>query len=192
MADDLRALLDVRDLDALVHGTVAELDSGDWQAYGRRFAPGVEFVLPAHAAPAATDPGATTITITGVEHFIPVLRQTLDGFDAVQHHISNTVHDIDGDTATTACYVVAEHFLADVPGGTSTSIGGSYAITARRNGDRWELTGWQFTPAWVRGNPDLFAAAARRGAGGVDPAEDDDGEQRVGAPVGAGEGSHHG
>lgn len=161
MPGDLRSLLDLRELDDLVHTAVGALDAGDWDLYERCFAPDVEFSLPRHAA----SEGLAPEVVTGVEHFIPVLRAVLSGFDSVQHHLTNLVHRVAGDEASTSCYVVAEHVLGDVPGENSTSIGGRYAIAARRAGSRWSLTRWDFTPAWSRGNPGLFAAAAQRAAG---------------------------
>ena len=161
MAGDLGWLLDQRELDDLVHTMIGGLDDGDWDAYGRCFSPDVELTLPRHAEPGA--PPAETVR--GVESFIPVIRAVTAGFDTAQHHVTNIVHHVTGDEATTTCYVVAEHVLGDVPGENTASIGGRYAATARREDGRWLFTSWAFTPSWTRGNPELFTLAAQRAAG---------------------------
>lgn len=50
---DVRWLLDQQELDDPVHTMIGGLDVGDWDSYGRCFAPDVELVLPQHAEPGA-------------------------------------------------------------------------------------------------------------------------------------------
>ena len=161
MVEGVRALLDKRELDELVYRTVTALDQGRWEDYGSCFAPEAEFILPDHAV---SEAGEANV-VKGVERFIPVVRSVLSGFDAVQHHVTNMIHTLSDGEARTDCYVIAEQFLGQGPEGASISVGGSYRIASRRGADGWRITGWQFTSAWTRGDPTLFAKAAAKAGG---------------------------
>jgi hypothetical protein len=155
--DALKTLLDKRALDELVYSTVAALDAGRWDDYRAAFAEDAKFVLPGHV----DEPGAGDDSLS-VAGFVERVRVILAGFDAVQHHVTNMIHELSADAALTRCYVIAEQFLGSEVGQNSIALGGAYEITSRREDGRWKLTRWSFTQAWTRGNPELFARAAER------------------------------
>ena len=158
MLECVQELLDKRRLDELIYATVSALDERRWDKFRLEFASDAIFVLPDHTSSEDIEGQ----TIKGVDNFIPIVRSVLNGFDAVQHYVTNMVHTISGDRAVTKCYLYNEQFFGADPKENSISIGGSYDIAAQRQSDDWKLTRMRFIPTWTRGNSTLFVQAAEQ------------------------------
>lgn len=166
--DLLHELVDKRHLDELVYGTLIAVDSGDWTALRNRFHENATFDFTSHSDATEIDDLSHEI---GVEAFLHTLQSVVPGFDAYQHHVTNMMHRLEGDTARTDCYVYAEHFLNNNAGDRSITVGVRYEISAQRTGEGWKIMQWTLIPSWYRGNPALYKLAmdvAAR-AGGQDP-----------------------
>ena len=155
MTDPLQELLDKRALDELVFRTMHALDACDWHAYGTSFVEAVVFDFREHGA---APPEARQL-IVGLDTIIALQRSVIEGFDTTQHHVTNMLHAIDGDCATTDCYLYAEHFLNTDRGDRSVSLGGRYEVSSRRHAEGWKVHRWRFHSPWLRGNPMLYRLA---------------------------------
>lgn len=158
MSDPLKELLEKRALDELIYRTMHALDARDWSAYAASFVEDVVFDFREHSAA----PAAARQLIEGFDKFLTLQRAVIEGFDTAQHHVTNMVHVIDGDGATTDCYLYAEHFLNTDCGDRSVSLGGRYEISSRRYPDGWKVHRWRFHSPWLRGNPMLYQMAMER------------------------------
>jgi hypothetical protein len=155
MSDPLQELLDKRALDELVFRTMHALDACDWRAYGASFVEDVVFDFREHGA---APPEARQL-IVGLDTIIALQKSVIEGFDITQHLVTNMLHAIDGDCATTDCYLYAEHFLTTDRGDRSVSLGGRYEVSSRRHAGGWKVHRWRFHSPWLRGNPMLYQLA---------------------------------
>ena len=155
MTDPFKELLDKRALDELIFRTMHALDSRDWSAYRTSFVDDVAFDFREHGA---APPEARRV-ITGIDNFLVLQRAVIEGFDTAQHHVTNMVHTIDGDTVVTDCYLYAEHFLNNDRGDRSVSLGGRYQFHSGRSSSGWKIHRQRFYSPWIRGNPMLYQIA---------------------------------
>lgn len=155
MTDPLHQLLDKRALDELIVRTMHALDDCDWRAYRDSFVEDVVFDFREHGA---APPEARQL-IVGLETIVALQKSVIEGFDLTQHHVTNMLHAIDGDSATTDCYLYAEHFLNTDRGDRSVSLGGRYEVSSRRHAHGWKVHRWRFHSPWLRGNPMLYQLA---------------------------------
>ena len=155
MTDLLKELLDKRALDELIFRTMHALDACDWSAYGASFVPDAVFDFREHGA---APPEARQV-IEGIDKVIALQKSVIEGFDTTQHHVTNMIHAIDGDTAVTDCYLYAEHFLNTERGDRSVSLGARYQVGSRRHAGAWKVHRWRFHSPWMRGNPMLYQLA---------------------------------
>lgn len=142
-------------LDELIFGIMYALDGCDWAAYAAAFTDDVTFDFRDHGA---APPEARAIVV-GIAKITASQRSVMEGFDAAQHHVTNMLHSIDGDTAVTDCYLYAEHFLNNDRGDRSVTLGGKYQVFSRRSADGWKAFRWRFHSPWLRGNPMLYQVA---------------------------------
>ena len=163
MSDPLKELLDKRALDELIYRTMHALDARDWRAYRTSFVEDVVFDFREHSA---APPEARQL-IVGFDNFLKLQRAVIEGFDTAQHHVTNMVHALDGDSATTDCYLYAEHFLNTDRGDRSVSLGGRYEVSSRRHVEGWKVHRWRFHSPWLRGNPMLYQLAVERTSAGT-------------------------
>lgn len=155
MNNQLNHLLDKRALDELIYRTVHALDACDWQAYRASFVEDVVFDFREHGAA----PPEVRQLVVGIDTIANLQRSVIEGFDTAQHHVTNMLHTIDGDSAVTDCYLYAEHFLNTDRGDRSVSLGGKYQVSSRRYPDGWKVHRWRFHSPWLRGNPMLYQIA---------------------------------
>jgi hypothetical protein len=155
MADTLQTLLDKRELDELIHRTMHAMDSHDWPGYRAGLVADAEFDFTDHGV--ATDDANDVMK--GADNFVAILASVIEGFDATQHIVTNILHQLDGDRATTSCYVLAEHFLNNDRGDRNVGCGGRYTIDTRRTPEGWRIARLKFTTSWFRGNTSLYQLA---------------------------------
>lgn len=160
MSDILLEMLEKRALDELIYSTMHAMDANDWVAYRKGILDDAEFDFTEHGV-ASED--ASEI-MKGADYFISTLESVLGGFEATQHHVTNMIHRIDGDTARTDCYVYAEHFLNNDRGDRSVTCGGRYQVDSLRTADGWKVKKWKYYVSWFRGNTMLYKYASERAA----------------------------
>jgi len=155
MRDGLQDLLDKRELDELISRTMHAMDTHDWPTYRAGLVEEAEFDFTDHGV--ATDDAAQVMK--GADNFVSILASVIEGFDATQHSVTNILHTLKGDTAFTACYVVAEHFLNNDRGDRNVGCGGRYLIDTRRTPEGWRIVKLKFSTYWFRGNTNLYQLA---------------------------------
>jgi hypothetical protein len=139
------------DIMQLHHRYAWALDQRDWSMLERCFTPdgGVDY-------------GDLGGEFQGAAEIAAFCRQALEGLDASQHLIGNTMIELDGDRATATCYFQAQHVFEGAPGGDTYIVAGTYTDVLTRDDDGWRIAHRTLTPSWTQGNPDVFTEAAAR------------------------------
>jgi hypothetical protein len=75
------------------------------------------------------------------------------------HHFTNFSFDLDGDTGSFSCLLIAQHW----PGGTEGTgetptylVGGRYDVSVRRTVEGWRASGWKLTILWTSGDASVL------------------------------------
>lgn len=138
---ELAALLDRLAVDDLVSAYAVAVDSGDWEAYQRLFAPGgrADYTGAGGIAGPATEAATWLSEVMGL-------------FPVRQHLIVNRVTRLEGEPAELAT-VRADYvnpMVSKRNGATAPDFvaGGHYAFTAVRSGDAWALREVVITETW--------------------------------------------
>lgn len=107
--------------------------------------------------------GAGVGRFEGVAAIADVVGAFLGGLEASQHIISNPVIELDGDRATSACYLHAQHYLPDQrTGGNTLEIGGTYRDRLVRTPDGWRIEHRELEVTWTEGNHGIQVESLRR------------------------------
>jgi len=142
---DLEALQDKQEITELCYRYGLALDSRDWAALAALFTPDADaFYLdmpPAHGYQAIED----------------TCRAALTPLSATQHLISNVVVRLDGDLASSSCYLQAQHVKTGTPGGDQFIIAGRYDDRLVRTPDGWRIRERTLAIMWTAGNPAVAA-----------------------------------
>ena len=170
----LQAVSDRLEIADLQYRYALALDTRDWALLERCF-----------TVDAIVDYGELGGVITGAAKIAQFCRSALDGLDASQHLIGNTMVTIDGDRATGLCYFVAQHVFVSDNGSNTYLVAGTYHDELHRGADGWQMTSRAYQlarvmPTW-RGPPpgpavkcqrllacDNESSAARPGSSGPD------------------------
>ena len=67
--------------------------------------------------------------LNGIDEIRGKIERTLGGLSASQHIVSNHQVSIDGDTATSRCYLHAQHTLNGTEGGDNYVMAGRYILS---------------------------------------------------------------
>ena len=70
-----------------------------------------------------------------------------------QHVVTNLLADVDGDTATSRCYLVNPLLSPEDPPSTVVLIGGEYRDRWRRTDDGWRIEDRLHVVTWTRALP---------------------------------------
>jgi 3-phenylpropionate/cinnamic acid dioxygenase small subunit len=70
-----------------------------------------------------------------------------------QHLIGNVLVDVDGDTASSTCYLQAQHVKAGTDGGDLFIFAGRYRDKLVRTEAGWRITERRLDAMWTDGNP---------------------------------------
>jgi hypothetical protein len=131
MADEVQELRDRLEVSELVSRYAHALDRCNWDEFHSIFDEEVKVELP-HVP---TDAPALTR-----DEFVQTVVDTVGGFDATHHPITNHVVTLDGDTATCKCYAQAYHTLPTERGVTDYCVvRGFYDWGFRRTADGWRV-----------------------------------------------------
>ncbi|NNE72492.1 MAG: nuclear transport factor 2 family protein [Acidimicrobiales bacterium] len=86
------------------------------------------------------------------DEIVARIRSSLDPLDDSQHMVSTHAITIDGDTATSRCYLHAQHVLHGTPGGELFVAAGRYEDDLIRTADGWRIKHRALTIMWTDGN----------------------------------------
>ena len=88
----------------------------------------------------------------GIESIIGRISGALGPLDDSQHIISNHQVAIDGDTATSRCYLHAQHVRAAADGSPNFIVAGRYEDDLVRTPAGWRIKRRVLTTMWTEGN----------------------------------------
>ena len=88
----------------------------------------------------------------GIEAIIARISRALGPLDDSQHIISNHQVLLDGDRATSRCYLHAQHVRRDAEGGPNYIVAGRYEDDLERTTDGWRIRRRVLTTMWTDGN----------------------------------------
>jgi hypothetical protein len=95
-----------------------------------------------------------------VGEVIDTIRGFLDGCGPTQHLQGNYRVDIDGDRATSRCYIRAFHLGVDRHTGTTYEMAGEYIDALVRTADGWRISERSFSIFWEQGNRELLGSGS--------------------------------
>ena len=95
--------------------------------------------------------------LNGLDEIRGKIDRTLGGLSASQHIVSNHQVSIDGDTATSRCYLHAQHTRNGTEGGENYVMAGRYIDKLVRVDSQWRITERQLMIDWTEGNNEVLA-----------------------------------
>ena len=131
-ADDVQAIIDL---------TIAycwAIDSKDWEALRSIFVPEATALLGDER--------------DGIESIITRISTALGHLDASQHIISNHQIVLDGDAATSRCYLQAQHVRRAAEGSPNYIVAGRYLDSVVRTPAGWRIVRRDLLVDWTDGN----------------------------------------
>jgi hypothetical protein len=93
----------------------------------------------------------------GVDEIIALVRNGLQVLDRSQHLLTNFLIEVDGDRATSACYLQAQHVRSGTPGGSNFIIAGRYTDDVVRRPEGWRIALRRLEIWWTDGNQAVIA-----------------------------------
>jgi 3-phenylpropionate/cinnamic acid dioxygenase small subunit len=134
--EDLADRLEIQDV--LVRYATA-LDGRDWPLLGEVFTPG---------AIAVYDGGR----FEGIDAIVAICRRSLEPLTSSQHLLGNFAVRVDGDRATSSCYLHAQHFRVGDRGLNTYVMAGTYRDRLIRTHDGWRIEHRELEITWTDGN----------------------------------------
>ncbi|MFC4564341.1 nuclear transport factor 2 family protein [Nocardiopsis mangrovi] len=132
----LRAMLARADIGDLLARFARCLDERDFTGYAELFT----------ADGALRMPGAEHRGRAGLAEFVAA---DLGRYHRTHHLITNHQVDVDGDAASSRCYLYAVHLRGPDDPADWWSVGGHYDHTYRREGGVWRIRTVDITPIWI-------------------------------------------
>jgi ketosteroid isomerase-like protein len=126
---------------AIIDVTIAytwALDTHDWDALDDVFTPDATASL--------------LVELEDREAIKERIRRALTPLDDSQHMVSNHDVRVDGDTATSRCYLHAQHVRHAAEGGPNYIVAGRYEDRFTRTPDGWRIAHRTLTVMWTDGN----------------------------------------
>jgi len=164
VATSIEELMDKRALDELISAQAIAVDTHDWDGYRKCFADKVRFDFSEHVERVV---GKGVGEATDPDQWVANVKSVIPGFDSTMHSVTNIIHEIKGDRASSRCYVTAEHFLNTDSGDRSITASGIYMFGSVRTASGWKLETWRLKTLFYRGNPLLYKQAADRVRAGL-------------------------
>jgi SnoaL-like domain len=144
---DLSALIDKQQITEICYRYGLALDTRDWALLRSCFLPDV---VGHYGAP---DP------YVGYEAIELLCRTTIESLSATQHLIGNVLIELDGDSATSTCYLQAQHVGSGVAEGEQFIFAGRYLDRLTRTTDGWRIAERRLVPMWSAGNAALLGTS---------------------------------
>ena len=145
MTKDLQGLLDERDIMRTCLNYARALDGKQWDSLRDCFTPDAVAVYQGVGE------------CHGVEEIIALCSSGMDFIDRTQHILSNFLVDVEGDAATSACYLQAQHVRDDLPGGSNFIMAGRYRDQFVRRPEGWRIARRELDIWWTEGNHAVIA-----------------------------------
>lgn len=95
----------------------------------------------------------------GVDEVIARVSAALGPLDDSQHMVSTHQVRIDGDTATSRCYLHAQHVKHGTDGGDQYVVAGRYEDRCVRTPDGWRIAERALIVMWTAGNREVVTRA---------------------------------
>ncbi|MGE3621998.1 MAG: nuclear transport factor 2 family protein [Acidimicrobiia bacterium] len=141
-ADALRAVADRLEIIQKMHDYAFAIDDRDWDLLASVFLPDAVMDVDRHG------------TKEGFPAILATISQVTSELDLTHHIVGNaSVLTLDGDEATTRCYLWAQHVLRGTPGGDNYVVGGQYRDRFVRTAQGWRIAHRTLTGLWTDGNP---------------------------------------
>lgn len=142
----LQLLLNEREITRLCYRYGKALDDRDWERLRSCFLPDA----------VADYEGLERCE--GYEAIERVCRGALEPLTRSQHLIGNVFPTVDGDAATSECYLQAQHVQAGTPGGDTFIVAGRYSDELVRTEGGWRIARRRLETWWTSGNAGVFGA----------------------------------
>jgi ketosteroid isomerase-like protein len=97
------------------------------------------------------------------------IRSSVEPLDATQHTVTNHMITVDGDRATSRCYLHSQHVRRGTPGGELFVIAGRYEDQLVRTSAGWRIAHRTLVEVWQDGN--LGVVRPGRPGGPLGPAD---------------------
>jgi len=101
-------------------------------------------------------------TEVAADEFVEHWRETVSGFEATHHLLTNHRVDVDDDEAVCTAYFQAQHFYPEKCGDSLWTLGGHYRFGLGRTEDGWQIEELIMTGLWADGNQFLIERANER------------------------------
>jgi uncharacterized protein (TIGR02246 family) len=134
----LQLLLDEREIRGLSLAFAGAIDRKEWARYAATFAEDATFDIEGQRR-------------TGPEEIAAGPARDLAKFDRLQHHVTNQVVEVDGDTATGGWYAIAVHVPDAARPGEHADVGVRYRFTCARTDAGWRFTEVELRVVWSGG-----------------------------------------
>jgi ketosteroid isomerase-like protein len=90
--------------------------------------------------------------LTGHDQILAHMKRALDPLDVTQHLFTNFIIDIQGETGTLKCDILAQHVCR----GERYLAGGKYNVEVRRSAGKWKIARVSARSVWSDGNRALL------------------------------------
>ncbi len=137
--------MDVHDRLAIVdltHAYCWALDTHQWDDLRQVFLPD------AHAVLGGSD-------LLGIDAIIARVQLALTPLDDSQHMVSTHQISVDGDRATSRCYLHAQHVRHGAVGGSNYIVAGRYEDNLVRTTEGWRIADRSLIVMWTEGNVEV-------------------------------------
>jgi hypothetical protein len=124
----------------LTHRYCWALDSKNWDLLDQVFLPDARGDL------------RSAVPIEGRDAIRARISRSIEPLDATQHTVSNHMIDIDGDSATSRCYLHSQHVRHAAEGGVLFVIAGRYEDQLVRTPEGWRIAFRRLVEVWQDGN----------------------------------------
>jgi 3-phenylpropionate/cinnamic acid dioxygenase small subunit len=141
----IQQLLDERAIIDVCVRYATAIDDRDWERLRSCFLPDAVGVYHADRP------------LTGYPAIEEAVRTAVTPLSRTQHLVTNFTVVLDGDRATSRCYLHAQHVRAGLPGGETFVIAGRYSDRLVRTDDGWRIRERRLDRWWTAGNPAVTA-----------------------------------
>lgn len=90
--------------------------------------------------------------LEGREAIVGRVRGTVEALDATQHTVTNHLIEVNGSSATSMCYLHAQHVLAAAEGGPLFVVAGRYHDRLAVTDAGWRIVHRRLKIVWTEGN----------------------------------------
>jgi SnoaL-like domain len=167
MNDQMQLAADRYEIADAIHRFGFGLDHGDADSLASALTEGCLLDF----QPAGKKLGLDFPRLTGRKAIVDALIPLLGPLDT-SHTVTNLQIEIDDDSATLYCYVMAQHFMpreGSRPGSENALLMNRYDCDLVRDGDKWRFKRVTIDNAWAQGNPEILNALATHRVLGAKP-----------------------